>query len=171
MYLTSTLDQIQPQFKCSQSCVTGRSSNGFLKGTEVRTRECFWLGKPYESIETTGTDLSKWNIKEQHEYCADSTISLCYTNFRSPKTLHNGRYFIFSDNENYTLQKSTVTLCDLYHTWTLWLAWTEESKIPGMFKKLKRRRFCFFDPFTVEELSYKYIRYKESDSSCQLQPA
>ena len=165
------MNQIQPQFKCNpqryQSCVMGRSSNGFLKGTEVRTRECFWLGKPYESSKTTN-DL--WNIKEQHEYCADSAISLCSTNSKSPMILHSGRYFIFSDNENYSLQKTTVTLCDLYHSWTRWLAWTEESKIPGMFKKLKRRRFCFFDPFTVEEVSYKYVRYKESDR-CQLQPA
>ena len=168
VYLTSSLDEIQPRFMCSsqrdQSCVKGgrKSFNGFLRGVEARTRECFWLGKPCSS--DNGSGLTKWNFKEERSYCADSSISLCET---TTDFVQEDRRFRFSHGESKKVFDFILTLCDFYQSWTQWLHWTKDKTVHGVFTRLKKKRFCFLHGFSIEEFAYKYVRFKDSSDHCQ----
>jgi hypothetical protein len=72
VYFSRHLNEIQPKFKCDyHGCIKGRKSpNGkAIYGSQYRTRECFWLGKPCKNHQTI----------DFQPICNDPDVKICDT--------------------------------------------------------------------------------------------
>ena len=127
MYLSRSLNEIQPKFKCDfQGCMKGRKSpNGKgIYGAQYRTRECFWLGKPCKNHQ----------IQDFRPYCTDSDVKIC----GSSDWIRSYQYF--KPNRHKSRRKfrrikfrgrpdsHSVLLCDFTRHWTNWLDWKKTGQ-------------------------------------------